>query len=87
MSEGESRLKVVKERKTKMANRKELNQIIKVAKRFGWTVEPTKACHLKWTAPSGAFFYSSSTPSDWRGLERMKQDLKRSGFDLKNLKK
>ena len=70
-----------------MANRKELKQIIKIAERFGWVVEPTKSCHLKWTAPSGAFFYSSSTPSDWRGLERMKQDLKRSGFDLKNLKK
>ena len=70
-----------------MANRKELQQIVKVARKFGWTVVPTKACHLKWIAPSGAFFYSSGTPSDARGLERMKQDLKRSGFDLKNLRK
>ena len=70
-----------------MGNRKDLHQIIKVAKKFGWEVVPTKNCHLKWIAPSGNFFYSSGTPSDWRGLERMKQDLKRSGFDLKNLKK
>jgi hypothetical protein len=88
MSEGRSILKLqANERTTEMANRKDLKQIIQVATKHGWVIAKTKAGHLKWTAPSGIFFFSSSTPSDWRGLERMKQDLKHSGFDLKLLKK
>lgn len=66
-----------------MANRKELQQVIKVAQKQGWVIELTKKCHYKWTAPNGAFFYSSSTPSDSRALARLKQDLRHKGLDVR----
>jgi hypothetical protein len=69
-----------------MANRKELAQLIKVVLRAGWIVEPTKNCHYKWIAPNNSgFFFSSSTPSDKRALERIKQDLRRLGTDVRKL--
>jgi hypothetical protein len=70
-----------------MANRKELQVIIKVARTYGWSIDLTKNNHYKWISPSGAFFYSSSTPSDRRALERLKQDLRRLGFDIRKLDK
>jgi hypothetical protein len=68
-----------------MANRKELQQVIKIVAKHGWSIALNKNNHYKWIAPSGAFFYSSSTPSDRRSLERLKQDLRRLGFDLRKL--
>ena len=70
-----------------MANRKELQQVIKVATKHGWIITLNKNNHYKWVAPSGAFFYSSSTPSDARALERLKRDLRRLGFDLRKIDK
>jgi hypothetical protein len=68
-----------------MANRKEMATIMKLATKHGWAIALNKNNHYKWTSPSGAFFYSSSTPSDRRALERLKSDLRRLGFDLRKL--
>jgi hypothetical protein len=68
-------------------NKKEVKDLIKQASKFGWVIEQTKSGHYRWTAPDGAFFFSSSTPSDWRGLERLKQDLRRRGLDLRKANK
>lgn len=68
-----------------MANRKELQVIIKIARKHGWIIDLNKNNHYKWVSPSGSFFYSSSTPSDRRALERLKKDLRRLGFDLRKL--
>jgi predicted RNA binding protein YcfA (HicA-like mRNA interferase family) len=70
-----------------MGNRKELNSIIKAVVAQGWTVEQTKSCHYRFTAPSGNFFFTSSTPSDVRALERIKSDIRKLGLDLRTLKK
>jgi hypothetical protein len=69
-----------------MANRKETAQLIVIVKRLGWKIEQTKNCHLRWTSPTGQFFFSSSTPSDRRALERIKADLRRCGLDIRKMK-
>lgn len=68
-----------------MANRKEFQALIKIVVKHGWKVEPTKNGHYRWTAPSGSFFFSSSTSSDKRALERVKADLRRLGLDVRTL--
>jgi hypothetical protein len=65
------------------SNRKEVTTLIRIATKCGWIVIMTKSGHYKWTAPNGDFLFSSSTPSDWRGLERLKQDLRRRGLDVR----
>lgn len=70
-----------------MASKKELAVLIKIALKAGWRVELTKKCHYKWTAPNSIdFFYSSSTPSDGRALDNLKQDLRRRGLDVRKKK-
>jgi len=69
-----------------MASKKELAVIIKVAISAGWRVELTKGGHYKWIAPNNIdFVFSSSTPSDNRALENLKQDLRRRGLDVRKL--
>lgn len=58
-------------------NVKELEQLIKVQRQDGWTIQLTNGGHYRWTAPSGNFFFSSQTPSDRRALQRIKQDIRR----------
>lgn len=59
---------------------KELQALVKDAQRQGWVVLPTNANHLKWVSPMGSFFFSASTPSDYRALKNIKRDLIRCGF-------
>ena len=59
---------------------KDVNVLIKTAEKQGWVVEPTNNNHLKWKSPSGGFFFSSSTPSDWRVVMKIKKDLRMNGF-------
>ena len=70
-----------------MGNRKELDQIIKAVISCGWSVEKTKNCHYRFTAPTGDFFFTSRTPSDIRALQRIKSDIRKLGLDLRTLKK
>jgi hypothetical protein len=67
-----------------MASKKDLAVLIKIAIEAGWRVERTKSGHYKWLSPNSIdFFYSSSTPSDNRALENLKQDLRRRGLDVR----
>jgi hypothetical protein len=59
---------------------KEIEQLIKKARSQGWTVEPTRGGHYKWITPSGAFFYSPKTPSEYRSIKNVKRDMKAYGF-------
>lgn len=63
-----------------MVNSKELTALIKEAKGQGWRVEFTKSCHLRWSSPTGGFFFSSSTPSDHRAVQNIRRDLRLNGF-------
>lgn len=64
-----------------MSLKKDLETLVKKAEAQGFTVERTGGDHLKWTAPSGEFHFSPSTPSDTRGLKNTLADLERIGYD------
>jgi len=66
---------------SKMSNR-EVRAILKVAQAQGCRVELRNGGHIKVTAPSGAFFFMSQTPSDIRALHRIKSDFKKVGIYL-----
>lgn len=59
---------------------KDVNNLIKEAQSQGWIVTPTRNSHLRWTSPKGGFFFSSSTPSDFRVVHKIKKDLRMHGF-------
>ena len=65
---------------------KELKRIIALAIRQGYTVELRNNGHYKFTAPSGRFIFTSSTPSDRRALSNILSDLKKTGLDLEGEK-
>jgi hypothetical protein len=69
------------------AYRKELQELIKNAEKQGWIVSANKNNHYKWTSPGGAFFFSASTPSDWRALKYIVQYLRKYGFEEQGSKK
>lgn len=57
-----------------------LNPMVKAAVAQGWTVELTKGGHVRFTAPSGAFVFTGSSPgaSSHRNL---RAQLRRAGLD------
>lgn len=59
-------------------NTKEIRNIIRLAIKRGYTVEVRNNGHYKFTAPSGKFFFTSSTPSDRRALDNILADMKRA---------
>lgn len=63
-----------------LSRNKDVNDLIKEAEKQGWVVTTTKNSHLKWRSPVGGFFYSSSSPSDWRVVMKITQDLRMNGF-------
>lgn len=63
------------------AYRKELQELIKQAQKQGWIISANNNNHYKWISPSGAFFFSASTPSDWRALKYIVQYLRKYGFE------
>jgi hypothetical protein len=68
------------------AYRKELQELIKTAEKQGWVISANKNNHYKWTSPSGNFFFSASTPSDWRALKYILQYLRKYGYTEQNNK-
>lgn len=68
-----------------MASTKELQTLIKQAKRQGWDVKPTRAGKYKWTPPKnlpkgGLPYFSSITPSDRRAIHNIASDLRKRGL-------
>jgi hypothetical protein len=63
-----------------LSTNKDVNNLIKEAEGQGWQIVMTKSNHLKWLSPLGGLFYSSSTPSDWRVVMKIKKDLRMRGF-------
>lgn len=61
-----------------MSVRGDLKALVREKKHQGWIIVPTKNGHLRWTyEPTGDFFISPSTPSDYRSLLNVKADIKR----------
>jgi len=61
----------------------DLQKLIHVARKGGWSVQQRHGGHLCWRAPGrGAMLFSASTPSDWRSLANVRASLKRAGLNL-----
>ena len=63
-------------------NDSEWQKLINAALEQGWTIEPKKKCHLKWTPPhaGGPVVFTSATPSDYRAVRNARSDLRRAGL-------
>lgn len=59
---------------------KELKVLFSKAQKQGWTVEFTKKCHYKMTAPDGGIVFCPSTPSEYRGMKNLLAEMKRHGY-------
>jgi predicted RNA binding protein YcfA (HicA-like mRNA interferase family) len=58
-------------------------QLVKIARRQGWTVEPTRGGHLKLIPPNGGqFVVLASTPSDHRVWKNDRARLRRQGLEI-----
>jgi hypothetical protein len=60
---------------------KEMRSLIRLAIKRGYNVEMRHNGHYKFTAPTGKFFFTSSTPSDRRALDNILSDMKRAEKD------
>lgn len=60
----------------------EHKDLLKAAKKAGWTVEKRNHGHIKLTAPNGEFIFTSSTPSDWRATLNLAAHLRRLGLNV-----
>lgn len=64
----------------------DLKKLLKnLEKEEGATVTKRKSGHWVIDLPNGDRIFTGSTPSDWRGLKKLKSHLKRSGVDPKTL--
>lgn len=61
----------------RMGLKRDLADLIRATRRLGWKVELTPGGHWRWTAPSGAFFFSAQTPSDFRVLKYVRSDIRK----------
>jgi hypothetical protein len=65
-----------------VASRKDLIQIVNVAKGQDWTIAPTRKGHLRFIPPDGGpYVITGSTPSCTRGLLNLRADLRRAGLE------
>ena len=55
----------------------ELRRELEKARNRGWSVEPTRAGHLKLRHPDGALVFTGSTPSCARSLLNLRAHLRR----------
>lgn len=61
---------------------KELRVIVDIAIAQGWAFEHRRNNHLVLISPTGEKVFTSSTPSDWRALMKIKAQLRRMGVNI-----
>lgn len=64
-----------------MTLKKDLEAHARKARAQGFTVEVLPGGHTKWTAPSGEFHFSATTPSSTRGIKNTVMGLRKIGYD------
>jgi predicted RNA binding protein YcfA (HicA-like mRNA interferase family) len=63
-----------------VGSKKDFQQLVKQAESQGWVVTKTNGSHLRWLSPTGRIVFSTSTPSDKRGLLNTIKELRVGGF-------
>jgi predicted RNA binding protein YcfA (HicA-like mRNA interferase family) len=56
---------------------KEIRKLIRELSSRGWVYEHRKSGHLRFIHPSGRYVTTSLTPSDWRAMLKIRQDIRR----------
>ncbi len=66
------------------STKKELKQLIRIAREQGWKVEPTRKGHWWFRPPNPADgqVLVAGTPSDHRALKNAKAKLRQAGLDV-----
>lgn len=59
---------------------KEINKLMRQARKQGWDILQIRNGHLKWVSPVGAVLYTSFSPSDRNAVKRINHDLTLNGF-------
>lgn len=59
---------------------KEINKLMRQARKQGWDITQINNGHLKWVSPIGAVLYTSFSPSDVNAVKRINRDLIVNGF-------
>lgn len=62
--------------------KKQIRELIRVARRQGWEVTTTNGSHLRWRGPDGGLVFTPSTPSDWRSIKNMTAQLRKEGLKV-----
>jgi len=61
----------------------DLQQLIHVARKAGWSVHQRHGGHLCWQPPGRSVqVFSASSPSDWRANLNLRASLRRAGLHL-----
>jgi len=65
-----------------MSARKELDGIIRRARKQGWTVDHRRRSgHLVFRNPGGDSYFTGASPSDWRAARKLEADLAKLGYE------
>ena len=59
---------------------KEINKLMRSARKQGWDIVQIKSGHLKWVSPVGDIIYSAFTPSDRNAVKQIQRELRLKGF-------
>lgn len=59
-----------------MCIKKDIKKLRRECSKRGWVITVTGGAHLKWQHKNG-FFFSASSPSDWRVLTKLKKQIVR----------
>lgn len=62
---------------------RDLDALVRDAKRQGWTVSRTRGSHLRFCPPPskpGPCIFGPGTPSDSRGIKNLRAHLRRAGL-------
>ena len=58
--------------------KRDLHRLLDEARHRGWTAELTSGSHWKLLGPDPQLLFTGSSPSDWRSLRNIRQDIRRA---------
>lgn len=63
-----------------MSSKKEMRTLFRELERQGFTVETRRSGHVLIKSPKGGIYFTGSSPSDYRVLRQVEQDLVKFGY-------